>query len=344
MAVIDDRGRLFGKLNLVDAAAVIVLLGLLPIGYGAYLLFRPATPRIESVTQVPLTREELRIAGGSTIAAKLKVRGSDFNPLLRAFVGDTPALSFVFENPNSADVMIGDVPLGTYDLVLYDGVQEVARAAGAVTIQSSGAAKVKAVGRLVGLDAAAAQLMKPGYRSAEQGRAAFEVIALGSPQPAMTRIPLGTRGIDVPMAGAMEYPAVLLIGCDPGGAPCTIGGMPLTNPPPIPVVLPGGFGFAIEELLPIAPPTSARIEVELTGPHVRAVKAGDRDDLLDDRAAVVRSIAGARTVIDLGADRSRAGWSYRGRPLRIGAPFHLDTGDYEIEGTIVSVTVADESR
>jgi hypothetical protein len=341
MALIDERGRLFGKLNLVDGAALIFLLGLLPIGYGAYLLFRPASPHIDSVTEVPLTREELRIANGVTIGAKLKVRGSGFNPLLRALVGDTPALGFVFENPNSADVVIGELPLGKYDLVLYDGVQEVARAVGAVSIQSREGVQVRAVGRLNSLDAAAVQNMKPGYRSTEQGRAAYEVVAIGSPQPAMSRIPLGNGGVDVPIPGSTEYPAVLLIGCDPGGGTCSIGGVSLGAQPPIRVLLPGGYGFAIDELLPTAPPTPAHVEVEFDGPHVRLVTAGDRDALLDERAAIVRSVAGRRATVALGADRSREGWSYRGRPLRIGAPFRLQTDQYEIAGTIVNLHASD---
>lgn len=344
MALIDDRGRLFGKLNLIDAAAVVLLLGVLPLGYAAFLLFRPASPRIESVTQVPPTREEIRIAAGSAIGAKLKVRGTGFNPLLRAMVGDTPALSFVFENPNSADVLVGELPLGTYDLILYDGVQEVARAVGAVSVQSPNAVRVKAVGRLGVADPAAIRAMKPGFRSAEAARAAFEVVAIGDPQPAVTHVPLGRDTLDMPVAGAVHYPAVLLISCDPGYVPCSIGGVSLTAQPPIAVVLAGGHTFAIDELLPADPPTPARIEVEFSGPAAGAVKAGDRDALLDSRAAVVRSLAGTRATVELGADRSRDGWSYRARALRVGAPFRLQTGRYELEGTITSVTVMDKHQ
>ena len=122
MTLIDDRGRLFGRFNLVDAAIGTVVLILIPIAYGTFLLFRSPAPQVASVTRVPITREERRLAGGSRLSAKLKVRGSGLRPMLRASIDDTPSLGFVFENPNSADVLVGEVAPGTHDLVIYDGV------------------------------------------------------------------------------------------------------------------------------------------------------------------------------------------------------------------------------
>ncbi len=55
--------------------------------------------------------------------------------MLRASIDDTPAIGFVFENPNSADLLVGPTPPGAHDLVLYDGAQEVARARKAVVIE-----------------------------------------------------------------------------------------------------------------------------------------------------------------------------------------------------------------
>ena len=105
-----------------------MVLLLLPIGYATFLLFRPSRPVIDTVTQVEVTSEERRVSGVGLIIAKVKVKGSGLNPMLRAAIGSTPAVGFVFENPNSADVIVGVVPPGKHDLVLYDGVQEVARA------------------------------------------------------------------------------------------------------------------------------------------------------------------------------------------------------------------------
>ena len=341
MAVIDDRGRLFGRFNLIDAATVIVLLGLLPLGYAAYLLFRPSTPRIESVTQVPLTRQELRVADGATIAAKLKVRGSGFNPLLRAEIGDVPALAFVFENDNSADVLVGDIPPGPHDLILLDGVQEVARARGAVTIDQAKGRTVRAVGRFIGLGEARARELRPGFKSRADVRGAFEVAAIGAPRPAVESMTLGTSAIDVPLPGVDQHPAALLIRCDEEGLLCSIGGVRLSAEPPLPVGLAGGYRFVIDELLPTTPPTRARLEVAFDGPPLVTIKSGDRDAFVDERAARVTGVAGHRVTIELGADRSRDGWSYRGRRLRTGAPFLLQTEQYEAQGTIASMSLTE---
>src|SRR5947209_14018732 len=101
MTFIDDRGRVFGRINLVDAAIAGFVLVLIPIAYGTFLLFRAPTPRIVSVAPSEITREERRIAGGSRLVAKLKVQGSGLRPMLRATIDDAPAMGFVFENPNS---------------------------------------------------------------------------------------------------------------------------------------------------------------------------------------------------------------------------------------------------
>ena len=46
MTVLDDRGRLGGRLNIVDAVIAILLLVLIPVAYGAFLLFRSPAPAI----------------------------------------------------------------------------------------------------------------------------------------------------------------------------------------------------------------------------------------------------------------------------------------------------------
>ena len=50
MTLLDDRGRVAGRVNLVDAVAAIVILVLIPVAYGAYLLFRTPPPKMLSVS------------------------------------------------------------------------------------------------------------------------------------------------------------------------------------------------------------------------------------------------------------------------------------------------------
>ena len=60
MPLIDERGRVFGRWNLIDALVVIGVILLLPVGYGAYRLFRTPTPDIATVEQ---SVEDLRTSG-----------------------------------------------------------------------------------------------------------------------------------------------------------------------------------------------------------------------------------------------------------------------------------------
>ena len=86
MSVIDKDGRVFGRLNLVDAAIIALIALLIPIGYAAYLLFRPERPSIESVTRVEIGNEERRVSSGTILTAKLKVRGTGFNRRVKAMM------------------------------------------------------------------------------------------------------------------------------------------------------------------------------------------------------------------------------------------------------------------
>ncbi len=340
MNIVDARGRIFGWMNLIDAVLLAFLVALVPIGYGSYLLFRPAQPRIDSVTEVSLNKEELRIASGTAIGAKLKIRGTGFNPLMRARVGDVNALSFVFENPNSADVLIGEMPPGKYDLVLFDGVQEVARAADVVRIQAYDVTTVRLSGRLNVSDELAKSL-SPGFKSRADVRGGFEVLALGSPRPSFSHVRFGDRDIEIP-AGSTERPVVLRVRCDRLGTDCSIGGITLSQPTPIALKLAGDLAFIADELILDAEPSRARVVVNVEGPQVDLLRVGDRDTFLDDRAAIITALGtrvgnGVRATFSLGADPSSTGWQYRNQSLKPGSTLRVETDRYVGVGTVVSV-------
>lgn len=126
------------RLNSFDIAIAVLVIVLIPVAYGTYRLFRTPQPVITSVRAVPITKEERRV-GGPNLVTKMKITGSGLRPMLRASVDDAPAIGFVFENPNSADLLLGVTAPGAHDLVLYDGVQEVARAPKAVNIEPAAA-------------------------------------------------------------------------------------------------------------------------------------------------------------------------------------------------------------
>ena len=339
MSVIDGHGRVFGRFNLVDAAVVLFVVLLLPIGYATFLLFRPAQPVIDSVTRVVPTREEQRIAGGSVLTAKLKIRGSGFNPLLRAVIGSTPAMGLVFESPNSADVLVGLVEVGKHDLILYDGVQEVARAREAVEIRLNGGPSVRAYGWMTRLGTAQADTLKAGFVSDPTAPAAFEVVSIGPARPARARVQIGTQAADLPLPDMLERPAELLLRCDwPSAVTCTIGGEALMQPPPASITLPGGFRFEIDEIAPPTEPQPAVAHVRLQS-TVAGMAVGDRDALVSASAAEITAINGTTVALKLGVHDSREGWRYRGQLLTPGDTLTLRTESYSVSGAVLDVSV-----
>ena len=206
MTLIDRDGRVFGRFNVIDAAVLAFVVLLLPIGYATFLLFRPARPVIDTVTQVEATNEERRVSGAGVVIAKLKVTGSGFNPMLRASIGSRAAIGFVFENPNSADVIVGMVPPGRTTWCCTDGVQEVARARDAVEFRRTSGPSVRLYGWITGLDKAAADAFKPGFASEPNAPSVFQVLAVGPARQASARVAVGTRVADLPIPAGSSAP------------------------------------------------------------------------------------------------------------------------------------------
>ncbi|MBI4381921.1 MAG: DUF4330 family protein, partial [candidate division NC10 bacterium] len=212
MSLIDDRGRLFGKVNLIDAAVGLLFLLLIPLGYGAFVLFRPPAPQITAVEPSTLSEgKDLRV----------QLRGKNLRPFLRAFIGTQVAKGYLAESPNLAEVRLPDLGAGTYDLVLYDETQEVARRPGALTIvppplppaPPSGVVQVR--GTFTGLDKEGARALVVGARFAAGGQPPVaEVLALQPPEPAVERVKVGSSTvIATPVAGKVQVPAILRLHC-----------------------------------------------------------------------------------------------------------------------------------
>lgn len=336
VSYVDERGRLFGKVNLVDATVAAIVVVLIPLAYGTYLLFQPTAPRIDSVLPSGISKEEQRISAGGRLAAKFKIKGEGFTPLLRARVNNADALGFVFETPNSADVLVGPLPAGAHDLELVDGLQVVARAAGAITIQPSTAIAVRAVGSLIRLDQDLANAIRVGTALPEPAPA-YRVVAIGPLRPDHRQVALAKSVLNVPLPDTQSRAAVIDLQCDALRAdnPCTIA----DDSPQLIISLPGPvrfFNFAIDELLPASPAVTATIKVRLIPGSPAAVRTGDRDELLDERAAVVTAVSAGLITLKAGVDRDHRGWQYRGRQLIAGAPFVFSTDRYQADGVVMS--------
>lgn len=152
MPVIDDKGRIFGRLNLIDAFVVVIVLGVIPLVYGAFVLFRVPAPGIASVTPD-------RIDEGH--AVNLRITGTNLRPFLTAYIGNAASPAFLIQSPTTAEVQTPALPAGTYDLVLYDEGQELARKPAAIIVAPPARAVATVHVQFVAPPEAIAQLM-PG--------------------------------------------------------------------------------------------------------------------------------------------------------------------------------------
>lgn len=378
-AVIDPEGRVFGRVNLIDAAIGVAVLVLLPLAYGAFLLFRPPAPRITSVEKVAFSNTEERTASGANIGGKLKVRGSGLRPNMRAEIGDRRAIAFVFETPASADVIYGsDVPPGTHDFVLFDGVQEIARATAAVTIAPGPArpsVRVRIVGTLIDLDETRAKALQADMAFPDRERPQAEIVALERPETDTHRLAQSNGAIEVPVRNLWQRPAAVVVGCDPGPAGCLLGGVSLGGAQHQVIAVPGApdLKLRIDEILPtdLPRPASARVRFVAARDAASLVMAGDRDrgnPALTLRSATIESVASrseaqgnlvtlapgstgqvlawavdrvvvVEASIRMSVDGGSDGWRYRSQPVKAGAPFTFETSTYVLQGTMLRMAM-----
>ena len=204
MTGLDDRGRVGGRFNLVDAIAALVLVVLIPVAYGAYLLFRTPAPTLVSV--VPATLVE-----GSK--QRVEIDGANLRPFMRVSFGTTPAASFLLGSTKYALVDLPELKPGAYDVVLYDYMQEVARLPKALTIAPIATdVELEVVGAFKSPSDALASTLKAGDRFPPGANAIAEVIAVGAPTAEDLRLRVGGETVRV-ASTQRELPATLRVKC-----------------------------------------------------------------------------------------------------------------------------------
>src|ERR1700676_3262087 len=125
MTFVDDRGRLGGQLNLIDAAAAVVILLLIPLAFSSYVLFRTPPPKLLTVSPARLVESHDQ---------RVEIDGTNLRPFMRASFNTVPAKSFLIGSTKYALVDLPHLEPGTYDVVLYDHAQEVDRLPNALTV------------------------------------------------------------------------------------------------------------------------------------------------------------------------------------------------------------------
>jgi len=131
MSVVDQRGRAAGRINAIDAAALVLLAAALTVGVLVYRSARNASLHIESVTPHAI------VAGQQP---SLQVHGVGLRPYLTAYVvraGQPFALNeadrflqqapYLISAPTLAEIKCPpNLTPGAYDLYLYDEGQRIA--------------------------------------------------------------------------------------------------------------------------------------------------------------------------------------------------------------------------
>lgn len=350
MAIVDDHGRLFGRLNLLDAVLVVLLIGLIPLGYAAYVLFREQPPRIVSIS--PARSQQVS-------HLPVTVKGENLRPYMRISAGAHQAIDFQFRSTTEVEVPFSSLPPGEYDIILYDQAQERSRLPKALVIEASALppTEIVAVGAFGNLDAAGAARITPGMRLGEVG----EVLAVGKPIPDLTKVFSAANLVGVPIPDALRLPAVVKFRCNvrtqQGRPHCTVDDA--TVAPTALLMLPTPLGqtpYQIEQLRSPHPLQDVALEVRVTGhPDVLSlIKVGDvdRGGAANELAAGIRvaAVSGPRRLSGTSAEADvqliaqlqnvDGQWLRDSSPVRAGGALPFRTPLYEVSGMVTRIAAA----
>ncbi len=383
MPLIDDRGRLFGRVNLIDAVVGVVVLGLIPLAYLAIVLFGVPVPKVTSVTPAQVT------AGQATT---VEIIGADLRPFLKAAFGTVPSGGFLVQSPTRAEVHVPDLPPGTYDLILSDESRTVLTVPAALTVVPPAVVapntEVQVRGAFVGLTADQARAVTPGTALDAQAGAPplATVVAVRPSVPMLERVKVGLNAfISMPSPeGSVRVAAVVRLRCALANGECKARGALVEQGATLQLTGPAGVGpmnFAVDDVRPADSPVSfppaspaiAVIQVRfVAGSELLAVmKPGDRDVaglgvVADaDRAVLTavgsdpqkinalviiegvlrRSISVQQPVLLFGGSvrvpvvYTPQGWTYKDRPVKVGAPFSFETTAGAMAGWILEMKI-----
>jgi hypothetical protein len=355
MAIVDDRGRVAGRFNLIDALAAVVIILVIPMAYGAYLLFRTPQPKLTGIAPTTLYEgPNLRIGIG----------GQNLRPFMRVTFNDIQAKTFMIGSTTNAAIDLPELAPGTYDVALYDHMEEIGRLRKALTIlplSPQPTVEMEVSGSFLYISA-----MNPipvGQKFPPQGDALAQVLSVGAPIPAVLHIRAGEASLAVPLGGQVQLPATLRIHCyvannTDGTLRCMYPGptQPLSVAPDSNLMLQGPQGwvtFQIAEVhLASSPPVArGRVTFGVTDPILAKMKVGDTDTSpranAREHSARIVSLDGDRparegravmVTLDVPVERVPDGWTYKREPFKIGASFSFETATYVVHGTVTDMT------
>jgi hypothetical protein len=319
MRIVDDQGRLFGRVNLVDAGVALFVVVLVPLAYLSWQLFRLPPPVVEHVIPAVVTPGK--------DATRIQLRGRHLRPYLRAYVGGVGG-DYLYEAPGRAEVKLPQLGPGTYDLVLFDAFAEISRLPKAVRVEWSGEDVVTPLARNRRQEAQRVELRgwqlnqlleayvggkAARYTFMEPDRAEVELPPL---EPGTYDVVL-YRKDDVDKKELGRYEKAVTI------VEQRVVVRAVARPDVIEMIkrdLAAQARSTVTSQRPIL--ESYVVTEELAGPT--------RHDPSRGRLCAVRA------VVRVGAIRTPDGWQYEGLALKVGEAFHLESASYVLDGEIQS--------
>jgi hypothetical protein len=258
MTLLDERGRVAGRFNVVDVAAVIVFLVLMPFAVALYLLFRTPTPTLVNI--VPKTL----LQGPNQ---RLEIDGTNFRPFMRVTFNTIPANSFLLGSTKYAIVDVPDLKPGVYDVVLYDYMQEIARLPKALTVSpASTDVELEVTGTFKSAPDGFAAQLKAGDTFPALAPHVAEVVAVGPLVPGELGVRVGDSTVVVPLR-QQDLSATLRIRCSSirmtdGAARCLFPGpdQPVVVAPAVMLTLPTNAGPVLFQIGTARAPRTAAPE------------------------------------------------------------------------------------
>lgn len=368
MSIVDERGRVAGRINLIDAVAAVAIVVLVPVAYGAYLLFRTPPATLRAV-------QPAKVYQGPN--GRVTIEGENLRPFMRVSFNTIQGRTFLIGSTKAAQIDLPDLEPGTYDVVLFDYMREVSRLPKALTIlplSPTPTVEMQVSGSFKEITESLANQLRVGTKFPSTGDPLAEVIAVAPRRAAGLRLRAGEATFRLSLPGEFELPATLRLKCftqaNPDGSiHCAMSGpqfsaivardsyLTLAGPT-------GWVSFQIDEVHLAAEPSlaQARVRFVSTAEVLAKMKIGDVDTgtaglAANYQAAIVsfgasRALAPAEAgplmpaggnprvldaVVRVPIEVTPTGLTYKEHPLKAGEPFTFESTQYTVSGGVLDV-------
>ena len=319
MRMLDDNGRVFGKLNLIDASVALFVVVLVPLAYLSWQLFRQPPPVIDSI--VP------EVVSPGKDATTVQLRGRYFRPALRANVGSV-GTEYLYESPERAELRVPEIGPGAYDLVLFDAFAEISRRPNALRVEWPLEDVVTALPRgrhreaqrvelrgwhldklmqaYVGGKAARYEFMEPDRAEVELPPlepGTYDVVLVKKDDATRKQLGRYEKAVTI-----VEQRVVVRA-----------------------VARPDVIDRIKEDLI-------AQAQSRVTTQRAILESYAVTDEFMGTTArdASKGRVFAIRAIVRVGAIRTPEGWQFEGLPLKVGESFHLESVTYVLDGEVQS--------